>query len=465
MTPRAIPLLRPWNVALLALGISGMAGILLAVRPQLGIAAVLAIFYGPLAMLNLPAAIAGWTPIPYVEKLPLVWVGPTFAMTLLAFSWLGTLGAQRRAGFPALRGQRRVMLGMILTLVWWAVSLAWAPEAGLGTQTLIDYAIAFAVAIIAMTSLSEGKHVRWVMTGFVVGASLSVLIGFAASGLDPAESAIESATATEGRLQGGGGDPNYLAAGLVPAIVLAAVMMLHYRNALARTALGMAVVVIVAGLAATESRGGVIAALGAGFAALVILRRHRQHVLATLAVVLTLAGLWFAAFPGAWDRVSNFDGGGTGRSDLWNVALRVSEDHPVKGIGLGNFETQARRYVRRPGQLTYVRLIVDRPHVAHNTYLQILAETGIIGLLLWVSVALGFMGAAKRAGDLLERVGEPELAMLARALLIAEIAMLFALTFITDGFDKRLWLLFALGPVLLGIASRRSNGPDDVRAR
>jgi O-antigen ligase len=415
------------------------------------------VFYGPLAMLNLPAALAGWTPILFIEKLPIVWIGPTFAMLLLLFAWLGTLGAQRRAGFPALRGQRRLLLAMVALLLWWAVSLAWAPQPELGAGAMIDYAIAFGVAIIAMTSLTDGRHVRWVMIAFVVGAAMSVLAGFAASGLDPASSAIESATQTEGRLQGGGGDPNYLAAGLVPAIVLAAVLMVHYRNAIIRTALGLGIAIIVAGLAATESRGGALAALAAGITALVVLRNHRQHVLAALAVVGTLAALWFAAFPGAWQRVSAFDGGGNGRSDLWNVALRVAGDHPVRGIGMGNFETQARRYVRRPGQLSYVRLIVDRPHVAHNTYLQILAEQGIVGLVLWLSVAVGFTGAARRAGHLLERTGRPDLAMLARALLIAQVAMMFALIFITDGYDKRLWLLFALGPVLLGIARRGSD--------
>lgn len=458
MTPRPIPLLRPWNVALLGLGASGMAGLFLAVKPQLGVALVLAVFYGPLAMLNLPAAIVGWTPIPFVEKLPIVWVGPTFAMTLLLFSWLGTLGTQRRAGFAALREHRRLIVVVLGLLLWWAVSLGWAPQAGLGTGTLVDYAIAAMVALIAATTLTEGRHVRWVLIAFVAGAALSVLIGFASSGLDPAASAIDSATQTEGRLQGGGGDPNYLAAGLVPAIVLAGALVVQYRNGAARTGLAIAIAIVVAGLAATESRGGALAAMAAAVTALIVLRHHRQHVLAALAVIATLAAVWFAAFPGAWQRVTSIDGGGNGRSDLWHVALRVAGDHPAAGIGLGNFETQARRYVRRPGQLTYVRLIVDRPHVAHNTYLQILAETGVVGLVLWLGAALGFLGVARRAGHALERVGEPDLAMLARALFIAQVAMLVALVFITDGYDKRLWLLFALGPVLLGVAQRRAAG-------
>src|SRR3954447_4015251 len=447
--------------ALLGAGVAGLAGLLLAVRPQLGIAVVLAVFYTPLAFLSLPAALVGWAPIPFVEHLPFVWVGPTFALLLIFFAWVGTLPAQRRIGFPALRGERRGMVSLIAMLIWFALSLAWAPSAGRGVPWLIQYLIAVVVVVIVMTTINEPRYVRGILIAFVVGAALSVLAGFVVSGLDPAAAAADS---NEGRLQGGGGDPNYLAAGLVPAIVIAIALMSRYRHPIGRIALMFGIAIMMAGLVATESRGGVVAAFAAGVAALVILKRHRAQVLAGLVVIATVAGLWFAAFPSAWQRVTEFNGGGTGRTDLWRVALRVNGAHPINGVGLGNFEAEAKLFVRRPGQLTFVRLIVDSPHVAHNTYLQILAENGIIGLLLWGSAVIAFLAATRRAAKALERARLPDLAMLARALMVAQIAMLVALFFITDGYDKRLWLLLALGPVLLGIASRRREAKTEATA-
>src|SRR4051812_48512420 len=109
-------------VAVLALGVAGFCGLLIAVRPAIGVAAVLGMFYAPLAFLNLPLAIAGWAPIPFIEHLPFVWIGPTFALLLLFFAWLGTLPAKRRAGFLALRGQRRAMVALIAMLIWFALS-------------------------------------------------------------------------------------------------------------------------------------------------------------------------------------------------------------------------------------------------------------------------------------------------------------------------------------------------------
>jgi O-antigen ligase len=308
-----------------------------------------------------------------------------------------------------------------------------------------------------MTTLDEERHVRWILIAFVVGATVSVMAGFAVSGLDPSSAAEE-----EGRLSGGGGDPNYLAAGLVPALVLGGAIFTRYRHPIGRLAVAFAMAIIMAGLVATQSRGGIVAAFAAALAALVVLRHHRAQVLAGLVVVATVAGLWFAAFPSAWQRVTEYEGGGTGRTDLWRVALRVNGAHPFQGIGLGNFEAEAKLFVRRPGQLTYVRLIVDRPHVAHNTYLQILAESGIIGLLLWGGAVMAFLGATRRAGKELEQAFMPDMAMLARALLVAQIAMLAALFFISDGYDKRLWMLLALGPVLLTIARRAAAARKDV---
>src|SRR3954454_9736254 len=228
-------------VAVLGARVVVSTGLLLAVKPSIGIAAVLAVFYTPLAFVNLPAALVGWAPIPFIEHLPFVWVGPTFALLLIFFAWLGTLPAQRRLGFPALRGQRWAMSSLILMLIWFALSLAWAPVPGRGTPWLIQYVIAAVVVIIVMTTIEEPRHVRGILIAFVVGAAISVLAGFFVSGLDP-----NSGSTDEGRLAGGGGDPNYLAAGLVPAIVIAIALMSRYRHPLARIAMCFAIGIMLA---------------------------------------------------------------------------------------------------------------------------------------------------------------------------------------------------------------------------
>ncbi len=93
--------------------------------------------------------------------------------------------------------------------------------------------------------------------------------------------------------------------------------------------------------------------------------------------------MWFSLNPHAWQRISEFDSSGTGRTALWTVAWRITEDHPVNGVGLDNFVEQAPKYTREPGKLELVHNIAEKPHVAHNVYLQFLAETGFIGAILF----------------------------------------------------------------------------------
>ena len=46
---------------------------------------------------------------------------------------------------------------------------------------------------------------------------------------------------------------------------------------------------------------------------------------------------------------------------------------------------------------------------------------------------------------------------LARAILIASIAVLAADFFLSDQYSKQLWLLLALGPAMLGLATKQAG--------
>jgi O-antigen ligase len=111
--------------------------------------------------------------------------------------------------------------------------------------------------------------------------------------------------------------------------------------------------------------------------------------------------------------------------------------------------------------VTRVGYIAETPFPAHNTYLQLLAETGIVGLVGFVAVAIGCLRAALHAARLFERKGMPDYAHLARATLMGTTGMLSAIFFFTDGDDWRLWILLGLGPALLALAHR---APARVRA-
>ena len=454
---RPLPFLSPGLVAGLGVPLSLVIGLLMARNVGAGIGTTLALVYTPIALLSLPIAIALWVPIAFIALLPFVWVGPTAASAVIFIAWLGTLRSGAAARAQVLRTHAWLLAAMALYVVWATLSLLWAADSGRAAADLYVWYVAGLVLAIVMTTIVTPGHVRLIMAAVVIGGVLSVTAGLATASLTPTQSALSSAAEVQGRLAGGSADPNYLAAGLVPAIVLAAALMGSTRNPLLRFGLLISMAVMGIGLAETQSRGGLLAGLVAVVGSLIVFKRHRGRVMMAVAVVVAMAAVFFATTPGAWQRVTSLDGGGNGRSDLWTVAWRIAGDHPITGVGLDNFVFQEKHFVQRPGQLTSVDLIVEKPHVVHSVYLQALAELGIVGLILLVTVMLGCVGATHRAIRRFDARGQPELATLARALLIAQLAILVAEVFLSDGDDQRFWLLFALGPVLASLALR--GGP------
>lgn len=88
----------------------------------------------------------------------------------------------------------------------------------------------------------------------------------------------------------------------------------------------------------------------------------------------------------------NIDDPTTGRAHFWSVTLQIIRAHPLIGTGLGAFGVVYTRFDSRNG--------LFRLEQAHNDYLQVLSDGGIIGAALALAfVALLFYKALKRAGS------------------------------------------------------------------
>ncbi|MEP7334203.1 MAG: O-antigen ligase family protein [Actinomycetota bacterium] len=87
---------------------------------------------------------------------------------------------------------------------------------------------------------------------------------------------------------------------------------------------------------------------------------------------------------------------GSGRYDVWRVALEEGREHPVAGLGARGF-VSAYLVEGRTG---------DTPHRAHSVWLDALAETGVVGLaLLLIALVPPVVAALRRARTELVAVG------------------------------------------------------------
>ena len=82
----------------------------------------------------------------------------------------------------------------------------------------------------------------------------------------------------------------------------------------------------------------------------------------------------------------NTDDPTTGRAHFWSVTVDIIKNHPVIGTGLGAFGVVYTGYDTRNG--------LYRLEQAHNDYLQVLSDAGIVGAVL----GLGFLLALFRMG-------------------------------------------------------------------
>jgi putative inorganic carbon (HCO3(-)) transporter len=406
---------------------------------------------------SLPAGVAFFTVITFFERLPVTQgegvSGLKIAGAALAGAWaLVVLNRRRQAPF-LLRDHPLVGYGAVLLVGWSLASMLWATDSGIALSDTVRLLQGVMLLLIVFTAVEDFRSLDWIVWAFMGGTALTVALGLLGFGAVTAD-----APDTGSRLTGQIGDPNELAAILVPALVLAAFALTGRRGPLARWLLVSFTIVFAAALFLTQSRGGLVAFATTVLVAPLLAGAARARTIAILLTVVAAGVTYYGFFASeeARDRVTTFEeGGGSGRPDLWSISYQVFRDRPVTGAGMGNFLVVEAEYAARDDlDLERVDLVVDDPKVVHNTYLHVLSELGLVGFLAFGVVVGGAIGIGWRSIRRFARAGLAEMEMLARALLIGTIGMLAAYAFISAQYEKQLWLLLGLTAALGTIASR-----------
>lgn len=445
-----------------------LLGLASVISPGQALAVVLGLGYVVLTFRSLAAGLVVFTVASFLLQIPGVPTGTVkLAGAVLAAAWLLLLLSRRDA--PSLARDHPVLAYVAAFFCVWTVSSTlWAEDPGIALGSSLRLAQGIILIFILYAALADRRTLRLFLSAFLFGALMTAVIGL--GGATSPESFGAGADTT--RVAGGIGDPNEFAAILVPAVIFAALMLAATTNPLGRFALVVCIGVYMVALLLSQSRGGFVALAVAGVAALIFAGPARAR---TVVVVSALAGIGIAYFalvapPEALERVTHFSaGGGTGRTDLWSIAIAVASDHPVLGVGAGNFELVEPRYAVGNINLPLVELVVDSPKVAHNTYLHLLAEYGVIGLSAFVLLAGGMLRLCYRGIRTAAASGDLELELLARGVLIGVIGMLAAFTFLSAQYQKQLWLLLGAAAAVASVAARssaqRPGVPDELGSR
>ena len=266
-----------------------------------------------------------------------------------------------------------------------------------GITTLVDFSKDIVFLAVVLVWVGSNRSLK-VATGVLVVtlaslAALSVIqeYVFANStyflGLSNVDTAQPGAATL--RHTGPEFDANFWARSLVVVLPIAMSWLALAKQNLTRWMAGGAAVAIGFGIYLTQSRGGLIAAGAAVAIWLVMAGRPYIRWLVLAPVVLAV----LLAIPGVGSRLvtlTDFDGVEQGAGDpslqgrvgAQRAGVGMFLDYPILGIGFGEFRETVPEFQRKLGIQAEV---LD----AHNLYLEIAAETGVIGLVAW-GLFIGF---------------------------------------------------------------------------
>lgn len=158
----------------------------------------------------------------------------------------------------------------------------------------------------------------------------------------------------------------------------------------------------------TQSRGAFLAI--AAFALLLVAGQRRRA--RTLAIVTIVGAVVAMAAPDSlWVRIGGLrnatsaetlqevdsEGSAEQRFEIWKVARKIASEHPLVGVGVGAYAQAHLRYSMGSEFKRTARGARD----THSTYLNVLAESGVVGLALFISL---FASVAWRAEIVRRRV-------------------------------------------------------------
>ena len=265
-------------------------------------------------------------------------------------------------------------ISMLVLSAWAVVSgihaafRAWGNHALLmNTLLVVEVVLLIYFAAVVPRSLQQVRVLLYVIVASMTAVAVGVpMLSIVSGGL---EGKIVSTPFGQTNL-------NITACGLAIVAALALGLAIGAKRAATRFLMSAAILLCAAALVFTRSRG---AWLGFGLAFLYVLLRTRS-----LGLVLSAAGAGLGLMMSDFLRTmlvsraaatTAYDPSMYGRLMLWLYAWRISKDNWLFGVGMENF-----RYVKHFYGYP-MPLALARQYNAHNLYLEVLADLGVVGFV------------------------------------------------------------------------------------
>lgn len=248
------------------------------------------------------------------------------------------------------------------------------------------------------------------------------------------------------------GDSNYFATCAVLVIPFAMYFAWKSTSRTERWFCAVSLLFILVAFTLASSRGGLIG-LCVDIAYLV-LRSGKSRKAAIAFVIILLPLLLFSpASPLARMLHPDFGDklGEQIRRVFWRAGLRMIQNHPLTGIGLGNFTAYSNMFIFGVGR---------RHGIACNTLLEFTAELGFPGVLAYCMILYGALRSAGKLRDEGRKCKDMSVLYTGEAMQSGLFGFIAASMFVSAEYQKPFWVIVALAaavPTLLKQQSRKRD--------
>jgi O-antigen ligase len=262
-------------------------------------------------------------------------------------------------------------------------------------------------------------------------------------------------------------NPNAYAQVLVVLAPLALDRIWHERNIWLRLIAAWALAVVVVTIFFTFSRGGFLSLV---FAIGVLLTQRRFNFVPLVVTVVLGIGL-IQFLPASYaDRITSLvqlvpssknqvaDTSFLGRLSENTVAWGMFRDHPILGVGLGNYPAFYQDYSRNLG--------IDNRRTSRSPaslYLELISEQGLVGTLIFASLLVFVFSGLIKARRNFVFAGLRDEAFITSAIFSGLAGYMFEAIFKNSAYSNVFWILIGLALAAIQVAQTSFNAVSESK--
>jgi O-antigen ligase len=236
------------------------------------------------------------------------------------------------------------------------------------------------------------------------------------------------------------GDPNYYAVNVVLWVPLMLFWLVSKRPRGEKWFCVVCLLVIIFAFIFAASRGGFI---GLSVALLFLILNTRNRLRNLALVSLLMMPIIFAPGESAFSRLlhptESDQESSQFRLELWEAAENTFFAHPLFGVGMGHYHP------------TIVRggAVIELPfHVAHNTYVGLLADLGLAGIIPFLGIFLSALANLRRVSRRTKASGQMLLHQVALGLQAGLLGYIVCAFFLSTLWQQVMWFAVFLSMCL-----------------